>query len=90
MEEVLIAFDSTHDAILSETLARDLKLKARLIPTPEKISASCGLALKLLADDLKTAEASLKNNQVHSGKAYEIKIENGTKEYKIIEAFQLK
>lgn len=88
--EVLIAFDSTHDAILSETLARSSDLKARLIPTPEKISAGCGLALKLHVDDLKAVEETLTSNQVHSGTAYEIKHENGSKEYKLIENFQIK
>jgi len=51
--EYLLVFDSTHQAITMETRVKEAGLlKARLIPTPETITASCGLSLKFQATDI--------------------------------------
>ncbi|GCF93022.1 hypothetical protein NRIC_09130 [Enterococcus florum] len=39
-------FDSTHEAMKAEKAAKEAQLKVRIIPTPEKIHASCGFSLK--------------------------------------------
>lgn len=88
--DALIAFDSTFDAMLSEIVAQELKLKARLIPTPEKITASCGLALRLPLADVEITFADLKAHDIGSGTAYKININNGVKSYEKISEFQVR
>lgn len=51
--ECIAAFNSTHQAMEMESWVKEEAIKARLIPTPESISASCGLALKFQSGDLK-------------------------------------
>ena len=57
-EQIVLTFNTTHDAIASEKYCRENGINARLIPVPRILSASCGLALKgALSEDekLKTA-----------------------------------
>jgi len=42
----IVLFYSTHDAMAAEELAKKKQMKVRIIPTPEKIYASCGFSLK--------------------------------------------
>lgn len=42
--ECLVTFDTTHMALLFEKACRASGLKARIVPVPRKLSASCGLA----------------------------------------------
>lgn len=44
---IIVAFESTHDAIKSETLTGREGIAARLIPIPPEVSAGCGLALRI-------------------------------------------
>lgn len=39
-------FYSTREAMKAEELAKEAQLAVRIIPTPEKIHASCGFSLK--------------------------------------------
>lgn len=43
---LVIAFDSTSQAIAAETLFQENNLPERMIPIPAQISAGCGLAWK--------------------------------------------
>lgn len=45
--KVIATFDHTHDALGSETVIKDSDWRGRLIPVPEKLDASCGLALRV-------------------------------------------
>lgn len=52
MEEyLLITFDSTIDAMLSETKVNEGGIKARLVPLLPEIDAGCGLALRSRMDE---------------------------------------
>lgn len=44
---IIVAFESTHDAIKSETLTGRESIASRLIPIPPEVSAGCGLALRI-------------------------------------------
>ncbi len=48
MEQIflIVAFDSSHDAIKAETVCAREDLAVRLIPIPPEVSAGCGLALR--------------------------------------------
>lgn len=64
----LVVFDSTHEAIKTETLAKDNHVHARLIGTPGKIVAGCGLSLRYDLDDTDSLRDLLdKNNVTYKG-----------------------
>jgi len=42
--ECIATFDTTHMALFFEKACRERDLKARIVPVPREISASCGLA----------------------------------------------
>lgn len=45
---LFVTFNNVHEALESEQmLKKDSELSGRLVPVPESIDASCGLALKL-------------------------------------------
>lgn len=63
MEKFLIvSFNSTHDAIKSESITSKAELKARLIPTPPEISAGCGLSLRAEERDKDRVVELLRDN----------------------------
>ena len=43
-ERLVVAFNSTHDAIAFEAACEKNRTEGRLIPLPKEISAGCGLA----------------------------------------------
>ena len=43
-ERLVVAFNSTHDAIAYEAACEKIGTEGRLIPLPKEISAGCGLA----------------------------------------------
>ena len=47
----VIVFFSTQEAMKAEMLAKGQGLKARIIPTPETLFASCGFSLKYEIED---------------------------------------
>ena len=47
----LFTFNSTHQALLMEKTLKDNGYAVRLIPTPRALSASCGLAARVNAED---------------------------------------
>ncbi|WP_243342534.1 DUF3343 domain-containing protein [Anaerococcus sp. AGMB09787] len=50
-EYLLITFDSTTDAMVSETKVNEAGIKARLVPLLPEIDAGCGLALRVKRDE---------------------------------------
>lgn len=48
---IIITFNTTTDAMETETLCKKSNIKCRIIPVPREISAGCGLALRILPDD---------------------------------------
>lgn len=77
MEKFLIvSFNSTHDAIKSESVMAKAELKARLIPTPPEISAGCGLSLRAEEKDKDCVVELLKGNVTPDG-LYIMTRENG-------------
>ncbi|WP_373842672.1 DUF3343 domain-containing protein [Limosilactobacillus sp.] len=78
MEYGLVVFDSTHEAIKTETLAKDNQFHARLIGTPGQIVAGCGLSLRYELDDTVSLRKLLDNNNV-SYKGFYHALRNGIK-----------
>ncbi|MGM9891539.1 DUF3343 domain-containing protein [Limosilactobacillus sp.] len=68
MEYGLVVFDSTHEAIKTETLAKSNQFHARLIGTPGQIVAGCGLSLRFdLADTDRLRKLLDENNVSYKG-----------------------
>lgn len=61
---------STQEAMQAETLAKGEGLQVRIIPTPEKIFASCGFSLKYSLDEEQLLWKLLKAHDVTYGKFY--------------------
>lgn len=47
----LLTFDSTHYALLAESLAREHGLAADVVPAPPDSGAACDLAIEYLVDE---------------------------------------
>lgn len=60
---LVIAFDSTSQAIAAETLFQNNDLPGRMIPIPAQISAGCGLAWKAEPDQKQALLDALSNAQ---------------------------
>ena len=46
--QIVVAFDSTHEALTCEQMCKEQDISGRLIPTPVEIKADCGLAWAML------------------------------------------
>jgi hypothetical protein len=58
---VVFGFASTHEALDAEALLGDVGIDVVPIPAPASISATCGIALRLLpADELRALEYLLR------------------------------
>lgn len=51
MEEVVITFDATIDAIHGEKLLVEAGLKPLVMPLPSQVKAGCGLCLRVRLED---------------------------------------
>lgn len=61
---LVIAFDSTSQAIAAETLFQNNDLPGRMIPIPAQISAGCGLAWKAEPEQKQALLDALSNAQL--------------------------
>lgn len=68
---IIVAFDSTHDAIKAETEAGRAGISARLIPIPPEVSAGCGLALRAAPEELDKVRQLLKDQEI-TGQLYSL------------------
>lgn len=69
----LISFESTHMAIKSEKLLKDVNLDIRIIPVPREITSSCGLSLRINPINYKEAKEILDKNHIVFSGCYLIK-----------------
>jgi len=56
---MVYGFDSTHDALDAEALLEDMGIDVVPIPAPASISAQCGIALRVPADQAMRAQTYL-------------------------------
>lgn len=61
---LVIAFDSTSQAIAAEKLFQENGLPGRMIPIPAQVSAGCGLAWKAEVDEKQALLDALSNAQL--------------------------
>jgi len=69
----LISFESTHMAIKSEKLLKEVDLDIRIIPVPREITSSCGLSLRINPKDYEESRAILDKNKIEMSGCYLVK-----------------
>ncbi len=60
--QIVVAFDSTHEALTCEQMCKEQDIPGRLIPTPVEIKADCGLAWAMLPAEKETFEIKIAGN----------------------------
>ncbi len=61
---LLIAFDSVHQAIRAESLLLKAGVPVELVPTPREISASCGQSVRFAEDAAEPVKALLERERI--------------------------
>ena len=73
----IISFNSTHHSIKADKVLEEKNIKHTTLPTPREISASCGISIRFLEEDLYTIKEILRELD-YSG-VYHIKVLEGNK-----------
>ena len=77
----IVSFNSTQYAMRADKLIRESNITSTTLPTPREITASCGISIRFLKEDLEKVSSILKDNSVEFKGIYHIKrLENGQKE----------
>jgi hypothetical protein len=69
----VFTFISTSQALKAERVLKDASADFLMMPTPREISTSCGLAVKIIEDDLDVCYQTLLDNRVRVDGAYRVK-----------------
>ena len=64
MSAQTLVFETTHHALWSEEVARELRLGVEVVPAPSAARAGCDLALAVLEDDLEDLIAALRERGI--------------------------
>ena len=65
--QIVVAFDSTHEALTCEQMCKEQDISGRLIPTPVEIKADCGLAWAMLPAEKEEFEKKIAGSLKVSG-----------------------
>ena len=77
----IVSFNSTNYAIRLDKLLNEASVKATTLPTPREITASCGISIRFLYEDIEIVKNILTQNNIEFKGIYKItRLENGTKE----------
>jgi hypothetical protein len=64
MQSMLIAFDSTQQALRAEMLLEYADIEVDICPTPKEITAGCALSIGFLAIELETVKQIIQTEKV--------------------------
>ncbi|MBB6674393.1 DUF3343 domain-containing protein [Cohnella nanjingensis] len=64
MASILIAFDSTQQALRAEMLLEYADIEIDIRPTPKEITAGCALSIEFPAEDLQTVAQVIEEEKV--------------------------
>jgi len=80
-EMYVVSFNSTHHAIRTDKILSENNISSRTLPTPREITASCGISIRFLKEDLEKISKTLKENNIEYKGIYKIsKTNSGQKE----------
>lgn len=82
---IIIAFASTHDALEVEEALIENNIELRTIPTPREITAGCGISLRVEEEFLQYVKKILTEHDIINRQIFYENIEEGKKNYKLIE-----
>ncbi|QAT60089.1 MULTISPECIES: DUF3343 domain-containing protein [Tissierellales] len=68
----VIAFNSTSHAIKGEKIFKNQNLKIKTIPTPQEITANCGLSILFDLGDKETIYSIIKDNNLEIKGMYKL------------------
>ena len=89
-EMYIVSFNSTHHAIRLDKLLGEASVRATTLPTPREITASCGISIRFLYEDIEKVKNTLVENNIEYKGIYKItRLENGTKEVEDRSEFRL-
>ena len=71
-EMYIVSFNSTHHAIRLDKLLTEASVRATTLPTPREITASCGISIRFLYDDIDKVKNTLIENSVEYKGIYKI------------------
>jgi hypothetical protein len=60
----ILTFENTHSAINAESVLKENKIKATVMPTPTFITKSCGISLKITEDEINKIKALIMEEKV--------------------------
>jgi len=60
----IITFENTHGAISGESTLKDNKINVVVMPTPTYINKSCGISLKVKAEDIEEIKKLIKEEKL--------------------------
>ena len=63
-EMYIVSFNSTHHAIRTEKVFIENEIKCTTLPTPREITASCGISIRFLFEDLNKVKDALEVSEV--------------------------
>lgn len=75
-EQMLIAFDSTQQALRAEMLLEYAEIEIDICPTPKEITAGCALSIHFPAEELEKVQEIIRSEQVEIRGIFE-KLEQG-------------
>lgn len=82
----IVSFNSTHHAIRTDKLLNEIGIQSMTLPTPREITASCGISIRFLQQDIDKVNKILDENKIEYRGMFSIKrLEDGTKEVKQID-----
>ncbi|NVF11612.1 DUF3343 domain-containing protein [Anaerococcus sp. AGMB00486] len=61
---VVVGFDTTSEAILTEEFFKEKDLKGELIPIPDELGAGCGLCYKFFTDNEEEIRKIMEENEL--------------------------
>jgi hypothetical protein len=60
----IVVFDTTHNALWAEEVARDRGIAVEIVPAPEGVDAKCGMALEVLSESYDRLKEALSGEGV--------------------------
>lgn len=80
-EMYIVSFNSTHHAIRTDKMLSESGVTSTTLPTPREITASCGISIRFLYNDIEKVSQILKENNVEFKGIFKItRLEDGRKE----------
>ena len=75
--EYIITFKNTNFAIKAEQCLLEQKLQVGVLPLPSQISAGCGICVRIMQVEIKSALAALSDKDIDEIRLYSRVSENG-------------